>query len=98
MTKTTTMPAKAPAAASTDAGAVTAPTQFIKTRLEGTHSGRGAPRERPPRLSGASSLSLTPSRPPAAEPDPASGTEWPRSRGWSRVRRHRRDRRSSGRA
>src|SRR6476619_3137435 len=32
MTNTTTIPAKAPTA--TDAGAVTAPTQFIKTRLE----------------------------------------------------------------
>jgi pimeloyl-ACP methyl ester carboxylesterase len=34
MTNTTTTPAKAPAAVSHDAGAVTAPTRFIETRLE----------------------------------------------------------------
>jgi pimeloyl-ACP methyl ester carboxylesterase len=34
MTNTTTMPGKPPAAVSTDASAVTAPTQFVQTRLE----------------------------------------------------------------
>jgi pimeloyl-ACP methyl ester carboxylesterase len=34
MTNTTTMPAKVPASGSTEAGAVTSPTQFTKTRLE----------------------------------------------------------------
>ena len=34
MTDTTTMPAKAPASVSSDASAITVPTQFIDTRLE----------------------------------------------------------------